>query len=86
MTDDDADSAQVNINQTAETIFNLLYQHEGDMDLQDLSKKSGHPRHIFDMAIGTLVEKGDIELLPKGDSFMIHRAAPALAVFPLRGN
>jgi hypothetical protein len=34
--------------------------HEGDMGLQELMTKVAAPSHIFDMAIGSLVEKDDV--------------------------
>lgn len=86
MTNYEANYTRTDIDQAAEAIFEILYHHGGDMDLKDLGGKAGGPGHIFDMAVGSLVEKGDIDLFPKGDSFIVHRTAPALAVFPLRGN
>jgi hypothetical protein len=77
--------AKQNIERVTEAIFNVLY-HEGDMDLQELRKKVGAPSHIFDMAIGSLVEKDDVELLQNSESFIAHRTDPAPAVFPLRSN
>jgi hypothetical protein len=56
------------------------------MDLDELKKQVNAPVDIFDMAIGALVEKGDVELLRNGDSFTVHRTSPALAVFPFRSN
>jgi nitrogen-specific signal transduction histidine kinase len=54
--------AQKNIERVTEAIFNVLY-HEGDLDLQELRKKVDAPSHIFDMAIGSLVEKDDVTLV-----------------------
>ena len=77
--------AKENIEQVTEAIFYVLY-HEGDMDLQELRTKVEAPSHMFDMAIGSLVEKDDIALLQNGKSFIAHRTDPAPAVFPLRSN
>jgi hypothetical protein len=77
--------AKQNIERVTEAIFNVLY-HEGDMDLQELRKTVGAPSHILDMAIGSLVEKDDVELLQNSESFIAHRTDPAPAVFPLRSN
>ena len=68
-----------------EAIFSVLYHH-GDMDLPHLREKVNVSEQDFDMAIGSLVEKNDVELIPSGDSFIVHRTAPAPAVFPFRGN
>ena len=77
--------AKENIDRVTEAIFSVLY-HEGDMDLQVLRTKVEAPSHIFDMALGSLVEKDDIDLLENGSSFIARRTAPAPAVFPLRSN
>jgi hypothetical protein len=77
--------AKENIERVTEAIFGVLY-HEGDMDLQVLRTKVEAPSHIFDMAIGSLVEKDDVDLLQNGNSFIAHRTGPAPAVFPLRSN
>jgi len=78
-------AAKERIELTTEAIFNVLY-HEGDMDLQKLRKKIDAPADMFDMAIGALVAKDDIDLVQSGDSVIAHRNDPAPAVFPLRGN
>jgi len=77
--------AKENIQRVTEAIFSVLY-HEGDMGLQELKTKVEAPSHIFDMAIGSLVEKDDVELRQNGESFIAHRTDPALAVLPFRGN
>jgi hypothetical protein len=81
----DANGAKENIERITEAIFNVLY-HEGDMDLRDLKKHVDVPADVFDMAIGALVEKDDVQLLKTGDSFTVHRKDPAPAVFPFRSN
>jgi hypothetical protein len=73
------------VERATEAIFNVLY-HLGDMNLQELRKKLDLPGDVFDMAIGSLVEKGDVQLLREGDTRIVHRSDPAPAVFPLRGN
>ena len=77
--------AKENIERVTEAIFSVLF-HEGDMDLQELRTKVKAPSQNFDMAIGSLVEKDDVELLDNGESFIVHRTDPAPAVFPLRSN
>jgi hypothetical protein len=77
--------AKENIERVTEAIFSVLY-HEGDMDLQRLRTKVDARSQIFDMAIGALVEKDDVDLLQNGESFIVHRTDPAPAVFPLRSN
>ena len=74
-----------NIERVTENIFSVLY-HEGDMDLQELRTKVEASSQIFDMAIGSLVEKNDVDLLQNGESFIAHRTDPAPALFPLRSN
>lgn len=79
MTDYAVHSAQASIDQVTEAIFKLLYHHDGDIDLQDLRKevdRPGRTGHTFDIAVGSLVEKGDITVLPNLDSFIVHRTAP----------
>jgi hypothetical protein len=77
--------AKENIERVTKAIFSVLY-HEGDMDLKELRTKVEAPSRIFDMAIGSLVEKDDVDLLQNGESFIAHRTDPAPAVFPLRSN
>ena len=81
----DAETPKENMELLTAAIFDVLY-HVGDMDLNELKKQVNAPVDIFDMAIGALVEKGDIELVSNGDSFTVHRTSPALAVFPFRSN
>lgn len=68
-----------------EAIFSVLY-HDGDMELKQLQEKVNASEQAFEMAIGSLVEKDDIELIPHGESFIAHRTSPAPAVFPFRSN
>jgi hypothetical protein len=77
--------AKENIERVTDAIFSVLY-HQGDMDLQKLRTKVEASSQIFDMAIGSLVEKDDVDLLQNGESFIAHRTRPAPAVFPLRSN
>jgi hypothetical protein len=83
--DDNANATKEKIEHVTEAIFDVLY-HSGDMDLKVLKTKVDATPELFDMAIGALVEKDDVQLLRTGDSFLVHRAAPAVAVFPLRSN
>ena len=69
----------------AEAIFSVLYQ-EGDMEVQELRTRVNVPTPAFDMAIGALVEKDDVQLIRRGDTVIAHRTDPALAVLPFRGN
>lgn len=81
----DAETPKENMELVTEAIFDVLY-HGGDMDLDELKKRVDASVDFFDMAIGALVEKGDIELMRNGDSFTVRRTAPAFAVFPFRSN
>jgi len=81
----DAETPKENMELVTEALFDVLY-HRGDMDLDELKKEVDAAVDIFDMAIGALVEKGDVELLRNGDSFTVRRIAPAFAVFPFRSN
>jgi hypothetical protein len=78
-------AAKEKIELTTEAIFNVLY-HDGDMDLQELRKRVDAATDVFDMAVGALVARDDIELLQSGEYVIAHRKDPAPAVFPLRGN
>jgi hypothetical protein len=69
----------------AEAIFSALY-HDGDTDLQDLQERVNWKSPVFDWALGWLVGKEDVEVIPANGTFRLKRAAPAPAVFPLRGN
>jgi hypothetical protein len=69
----------------AEAIFSALY-HDGVTDLRDLQEKVNWKSPVFDWALGWLVGKEDVEVTPVNGSFRLKRAAPAPAVFPLRGN
>ena len=80
-----ADGTDETIELASEAIFEVLY-HQGDMDLRALRGKVNTPPAIFDMAIGSLVGKDDVQLLRTGDTVTVHRAPPAPAVFPLRSN
>ncbi len=80
-----AEGTKKRIEMATEAIFNVLY-HEGDMDLQEVRRKVNGSTSVFDMAVGALVEKGDVQLFQYGDSFILHRTDPAPAIFPLRGN
>jgi len=85
MNSDEANAEKEKIERITEAIFEVLY-HTGDMDLRDLRKHVAVPADAFDMAIGALVEKDDVQLFRAGDSFLVHRAKPAPAVFPFRSN
>jgi hypothetical protein len=81
----DGDTPKEKMELVTEAIFDVLY-HRGDMEMDELKKHVNAPADIFDMAIGALVEKDDVELLRNGDSVTVHRTSPALAVFPFRSN
>ena len=78
-------NAKEDIQLAAEAIFSALY-HDGDTDLQELQEKVHWKSPIFDWALGWLVGKEDVEVTLANGSFRLKRAAPAPAVFPLRGN
>jgi len=85
MTKQAAEEMLEKIRAVSELIFDVLYR-EGDMELEQLKKEVKHASPVFDWAIGWLVGKDDIEILPAGDSFTIRRNDPTPAVFPIRGN
>lgn len=76
---------QQDIRLAAESIFSALY-HDGDMPLQALQEKVRWKSPIFDWALGSLVSKVDLLIAPRNGSFVLRRAAPAPAVFPLRSD
>jgi hypothetical protein len=76
---------QEEIEEAAESIFSALY-HEGDMRFDELQQKIPWKSPVFDWALGWLVGKEDVIVTPGNGSFCLRRAAPARAVFPLRGN
>ena len=76
---------QEEIRLAAESIFSALY-HEGEMTLDTLQERVNWKSPIFDWALGWLVGKQDVEVKPRDSSFVLRRAAPAPAVFPLRGD
>jgi nucleoid DNA-binding protein len=79
------DMSKESIELVTEAIFEALY-HRGDLDLRELRKSVAAPEHVFDMAIGALVEKDDVQLIQNGELFTAHRTSPAIAIFPFRGN
>jgi hypothetical protein len=81
----DPNTTKETIELAAEAIFNVLY-HEGAMDLQELRSKVDIPTDVFNMAVGSLVAKDDIQLRRNGDTLIVHRTSPAPAVFAFRGN
>lgn len=76
---------QEEIRLAAETIFAESY-HDGDMPLDVLQGKTHWKSPIFDWALGWLVGKEDVLITPRQGSYVLRRAAPAPAVFPLRGD
>jgi hypothetical protein len=83
--ENDAAAMKESIERVAGSIFDVLY-HQGDMELRELRKRVDATPELFDMAIGALVDKDDIQLVETGDSVTVHRADPAPAVFPFRSN
>jgi len=83
--DGKAFNVQEEIRTAAESIFSALY-HDGEMTLDTLQEKTNWRSPIFDWALGWLVGKEDVEVKPLDGSFIFRRAAPAPAVFPLRGD
>lgn len=74
------------IRNTAELIFDVLYHHEGEMDIVELKEQVKRPEQLFDWGIGWLLGKDDIEVIGVNGSFSIRRTSPAPAVLPFRGN
>ena len=81
----DANPTKESIELAAEAIVDVL-DHQGDMDLQELRSKVHISAHMFDMAIDWLAGKDDIQLLREGDTLIVHRTEPAIAVLTFRGN
>ncbi|HVA94131.1 MAG TPA: winged helix-turn-helix domain-containing protein [Candidatus Dormibacteraeota bacterium] len=76
MRDKTADNVVREQVESAARIIAKSLHERGELPLGQFQQEMKYDEHIFNWAIGWLVQEDEVELISAGDSFRIHRKEP----------